>query len=43
MHGLKRFRNAATAISGIELTYRIRKDKFDLTNLGLEDTAAPAV
>ena len=30
MLGLKRFRSAATTISGIELTYRIRKSQFDL-------------
>jgi hypothetical protein len=39
----KRFRSAATTISGIELTHRIRKGQFDLAKLGLKDAAAPAV
>lgn len=43
MFGFKRFRSAATTISGIELTYRIRKGQFDLAKLGLKDAAAPAV
>ncbi|WP_373683140.1 IS6 family transposase [Paraburkholderia sp. UYCP14C] len=43
MLGFKRFRSAATTISGIELTYRIRKGQFDLAKLGLKDAAAPAV
>ena len=43
MLGFKRFRNAATTISGIELMHRIRKGQFDLSALGLRDTAAPAV
>jgi len=43
MLGFKRFRIAATTISGIELTHRIRKGQFDLAQLGLKDTAAPAV
>jgi transposase-like protein len=42
MLGFKSFRNAVT-ISGIELTHRIRKAQFDLTNLRLKDTTAPAV
>ena len=41
--GVKQFRRAATTISGIELTHRIRKDQFDLAKLGLKDAAAPAV
>jgi hypothetical protein len=43
MLGFKRFRGAATTISGIELTHRIRKGQFDLAKLGLKDAAAPAV
>ncbi|MFL9912051.1 DDE-type integrase/transposase/recombinase [Paraburkholderia sp. RL17-337-BIB-A] len=43
MPGFKRFRSAATTISGIELTHRIRKGQFDLAKLGLKDAAAPAV
>jgi hypothetical protein len=40
--GFKRFRGAATTISGIELTHRIRKGRFNLTTLDLKDTATPA-
>ncbi|MGF7188607.1 putative transposase [Robbsia andropogonis] len=36
-------RNAAVMILGIELMHRIRKGQFDLTKLGLEDVALPAV
>jgi transposase-like protein len=43
MLGFKRFKSAATTISGIELMHRIRKGQFDLWALGLKDTAAPAV
>ena len=43
MLGFKRFRHAATTISGIELMHRIRKGQFDLSALGLRDIAAPAV
>ena len=43
MLGFKRFRSAATTISGIELMHRIRKGQFNLSMLGLKDTAAPAV
>uniref|UniRef100_UPI0038BA8284 IS6 family transposase n=1 Tax=Paraburkholderia xenovorans TaxID=36873 RepID=UPI0038BA8284 len=43
MLGFKRFRNAATTISGIELMHRIRKGQFDLSALGLKDIAAPVV
>ena len=43
MLGFKRFRSAATTISGIELMHRIRKGQFDLCALGLKDTAAPSV
>ncbi|MEZ0606837.1 IS6 family transposase [Paraburkholderia sp. IW21] len=42
MLGIKRFRSAATTISGIELTHRIRKGQFDLTKLGLKEATAPA-
>ena len=42
MLGFKRFRSAATTISGIELAHRIRKGQFDLRKLGLKDTTAPA-
>jgi transposase-like protein len=40
MLGFKRFRSAATTISGIELIHGIRKGQFDLRPLGLKDTAA---
>jgi transposase-like protein len=43
MLGFKRFRSAATTISGIELMHRIRKGQFDLCDLGLKDTTAPSV
>jgi transposase-like protein len=43
MLGFKGFRSAATTISGIELTHRIRKGQFDLAKLGLKDAVAPAV
>jgi transposase-like protein len=43
MLGFKRFRSAATTISGIELMHRIRKSQFNFAKLGLKDTAAPAV
>jgi transposase-like protein len=43
MLGLKRFRTAATTISGIELTHRIRRGQFHLIKLHLKDTAAPSV
>ncbi|MGF6658528.1 putative transposase [Paraburkholderia atlantica] len=43
MLGFKRFGSAATTISGIELTHRIRKGQFDLAKLGLKDTTTPAV
>ena len=43
MLGFKRLRSAATTISGIELTHRIRKGQFGLTELDLEETTAPAL
>ena len=43
MLGFKRFRSAATTISGIALIHRIRKGQFDLAMLDLKDTATPAV
>jgi transposase-like protein len=43
MLGFKRFRSAATTISGIELTHRIRKSQFDLTELGIKEATTPAV
>jgi transposase-like protein len=43
MSGFKRFRSAATTISGIELMHRIRKGQFDLCNLGLKNATAPFV
>ena len=43
MLGFKRFRSAAITIAGIELMHRIRKGQFNLAELGLKDTAAPAV
>ncbi len=43
MLGFKRFRSAASTISGIELADRIRKGQFHLSKLGLKGAAAPAV
>ena len=43
MLGFKRFRSAATTISGIELMHRIRKGQFDLAALALEDITALSV
>jgi transposase-like protein len=43
MLGLKRFRGAATTISGIELMHRIRKGQFNLATLDLKDTTTPTV
>jgi transposase-like protein len=43
MLGFKRFRSAATTISGIELIHRIRKGQFDLSALGPKDSTAPSV
>jgi transposase-like protein len=40
MLGFKRFRNATTTISGIELMHRIRKGQFDLCTLGLKKSIA---
>jgi transposase-like protein len=42
MLGFKRFRSAAATISGIKLTHRIHKGKFDLAELRLKDAAARA-
>jgi len=43
MLGLKRFRGAATTISGIELMHRIRKGQFNPATLDLKDTSTPTV
>ena len=43
MPGFKRFRRAATTISGIELMHRIRKGQFDLTELGLKEATVSVV
>jgi transposase-like protein len=43
MLGFKRFKSAATTISGIELMHRIRKGQFNLAALELKDTATAAV
>ncbi|MEA3116154.1 MAG: hypothetical protein QOG58_5953 [Caballeronia sp.] len=43
MLGFKRFRGAATTISGIELMHRIRKGQFNLATLDLKDTSTPTV
>jgi transposase-like protein len=40
MLSFKRFRGAATTISGIELMHRIRKGHFELSALGLKDATA---
>jgi transposase-like protein len=43
MLGFRRFRSAATTISGIELIHRIRKGQSNLATLDLKDTATPTV
>jgi transposase-like protein len=43
MLSFKRFRTAATTISGIELMHRIRKGQFNLMKLRLKDATAPSV
>jgi transposase-like protein len=43
MLGLKRFRGAATTISGIELMHRIRKGQFNPATLDLKDTSTSTV
>jgi hypothetical protein len=43
MLGFKAFRNAATAITGIELLHRIRKGQFGLGRLGVQGQHAPEV
>lgn len=43
MPGFKRFRRAATTISGIESLHRIRKAQFNLTTLDLKDTSTSTV
>jgi transposase-like protein len=43
MLGFKRFRGAATTISGIELMHRIRKGKLNFATLDLKDTTTPTV
>jgi transposase-like protein len=43
MLGFKRFSDAATTISGLELMHRIRKGQFVIRVLGLKDTTAPSV
>jgi transposase-like protein len=43
MLGFKRFKCAATAISGMELMHRTRKGQFDLCALGIKHTAPPSV
>jgi hypothetical protein len=40
---LKGLRSAATTISVMELTRRIRNGQFDLAQLGLKDAVSPAV
>lgn len=37
MMGLKRFRNAAITISGIELAHKIREGQFDISELMQEE------
>jgi transposase-like protein len=41
MFGFKRFRSAATTISGIELMHRIGNGQFDLAELGLNRSLRP--
>jgi transposase-like protein len=43
MLGLKHFRRAATTITGIELTHRIRKGQFKLDKLRVKHKTAPEI
>ena len=43
MLGLKRFRNAAITIAGIELMHRIRKGQFGPRRLGVQGGTASAI
>jgi transposase-like protein len=43
MLGLKRFRNAAITIAGVELVHRIRKGQFALSKIGAAGKAAPEI
>jgi transposase-like protein len=43
MLGLKRFRNAAITIAGIELVHRIRKGRFAFRRLRVANKTAPAL
>jgi transposase-like protein len=43
MLGLKRFRNAAITIAGIELMHRIRKGQFKLGTLRIKEGQAPEI
>jgi transposase-like protein len=43
MLGFKRFRSAATTISGIELIHQIRKGQFNLATVDLKDAATLTV
>jgi transposase-like protein len=43
MLGLKRFRNAATTIAGVELMHRIRKGQFKLGTLRIKEGRAPEI
>jgi hypothetical protein len=40
---LQTLQERAVTISGIELMHRIRNGQFDLTNVRLKETTAPAV
>jgi len=40
MLGLKRFRNAAVMIGGIELVQKIRKGQFDISAVTIRDRAS---
>jgi hypothetical protein len=40
---LKRFRNAAITIAGVELMHRIRKGQFKLGTLRIEQGRAPEI
>jgi transposase-like protein len=43
MLGLKRFRNAAITVAGVELMHRIRKGQFKLGTLCIKDGRAPEI
>jgi hypothetical protein len=43
MLGFKRFSDAATTMSGVELMHRVREGQSNLARLRLKDTTAPQI